>query len=190
MDAQTLITSLAARGITLIPDGNSLIARPRERLTDADRDAIRQRKADLLTYLRPALDEPKRNILACPACSGNDLRVSPAGGLLCGVCGRFLFLHVEASASIHPMAPLRACGALVCPDCRIHAPSPHRGTCRVPRIGPCGSRWFWLSPYRAIKCVACEGPTDLSMVEGWVMARESEVPEEIFKLLTIETPAQ
>jgi hypothetical protein len=119
-----------------------------------------------------------------------DLRVSPAGGLVCGGCGRFLFLHVEAGGSVHPMAPLRACGALVCPDCRIHVPSPHRETCRAPRVRPCGSRWFWLSPCRAIKCVACAGPTDLSMVEGWVMARESEVPEEIFKLLTVETPAQ
>jgi hypothetical protein len=52
MDAQALISNLAARGIALIPDGSSLIARPRERLTDADREAIRQRKAGLLTLLR------------------------------------------------------------------------------------------------------------------------------------------
>ena len=50
--AQALISNLAARGIALIPDGNSLIARPRERLTDADREAIRQSKPALLAHLR------------------------------------------------------------------------------------------------------------------------------------------
>jgi TubC N-terminal docking domain len=52
MDAQALISNLAARGIALIPDGSSLIARPRERLTEADRERIRQHKADLLDLLR------------------------------------------------------------------------------------------------------------------------------------------
>jgi len=189
MTAQTLILTLAARGITLTANGDTLTAQPRQRLTDADREAIRQHKADLLAYLRPA-PEPKRNVLACPACGGNDLRVSRAGGLLCGACGRFLFLHVEPGASVHPIAPLRPCGALVCRDCHVHSPSPHRETCRVPRIGPCGSRCFWMSAYRAVKCVACEGPANLSLVEGWVLAREREIPDEILKLLNVETPAQ
>ena len=49
--AQGLIANLAARGITLTPNGDSLIVQPRERLTDADRDAIRQHKAGLLALL-------------------------------------------------------------------------------------------------------------------------------------------
>jgi hypothetical protein len=51
MDPLALISNLAARGVTLIPDGDGLIARPRELITDADREAIRQRKADLMAYL-------------------------------------------------------------------------------------------------------------------------------------------
>jgi hypothetical protein len=52
LDAQALIQALAAKGVTLVPDGDGLIARPRERLTEADREAIRQRKADLIAHLR------------------------------------------------------------------------------------------------------------------------------------------
>jgi hypothetical protein len=47
-----------------------------------------------------------------------------------------------------------------------------------------------MSAYRAVKCVACEGPANLSLVEGWVLAREREIPDEILKLLNVETPAQ
>jgi len=126
----------------------------------------------------------------CPACQGSDLQPSPAGGLICQGCDRFLFLHFEPDAPAHPISPLRPCGAFVCTDCHVHSPSPHRETCRLPRMAPCGSRWFWLSPYRAIKCVACEGPANLALVEGWVTAREDQIPDEIFKLLNVETPAQ
>jgi hypothetical protein len=96
-----------------------------------------------------------------------------------------LFLRIEADAPVHLLAPLRACGALVCPDCRVHSPSPHRETCQAPSFEPCGSRWYWLSPHRAIKCVACEGPANLALVEAWVTAREREIPDEIFKLLNV-----
>jgi hypothetical protein len=135
---------------------------------------------------------------SCPACNGTDLRVSPAGGLVCGACGRFLFLHIEPDATAYASTPLRRCGALVCSDCRIHSPSPHRETCRVPRLEPCGSRWFWLSPFRAVKCVACASPTDLSLVEAWVLAPLDagegddgwRIPGEILSLLHVETPMQ
>ena len=51
MDAQALLSNLSARGIMLTPDGDALIARPRQRLTDADREAIRRHKAALLAHL-------------------------------------------------------------------------------------------------------------------------------------------
>jgi hypothetical protein len=57
-------------------------------------------------------------------------------------------------------------------------------------VRACRSRWFWLSPHGAIKCVASENPTDLSLVEGWILARETDegpdgfgVPGEILSLL-------
>jgi hypothetical protein len=51
MDVQALLSNLSARGIMLTPDGDALIARPRQRLTDADREAIRRHKAALLAHL-------------------------------------------------------------------------------------------------------------------------------------------
>ena len=62
-----------------------------------------------------------------------------------------------------PPMPLRRCGALVCRTCHAHGPSPHRVDCPLPRFDPCHSRWFWLSPHGAIKCVACAAAADL----GW-----------------------
>lgn len=51
MNAQALLSNLSARGIMLTPDGDALIARPRQRLTDADREAIRRHKTALLAHL-------------------------------------------------------------------------------------------------------------------------------------------
>jgi hypothetical protein len=51
-DAQSLLSSLGQRGIRLEADEGSLIARPASKLTDQDRELIRQHKAALLAYLR------------------------------------------------------------------------------------------------------------------------------------------
>jgi hypothetical protein len=51
MNALALLSNLSTRGIMLIPDGDALIARPRQRLTDADREAIRRHKSALLAHL-------------------------------------------------------------------------------------------------------------------------------------------
>lgn len=139
-----------------------------------------------------------RNITpVCSACHSTDLRVSPAGGLVCRGCGRFLMLRAGDDMPAVPAFPLRRCGALVCRDCRVHSPGPHREGCQAPRFEPCRSRWFWLSPYRAIKCVACASPPDLTLVEAWILARETGggddgwgIPGEILGLLHIETPMQ
>jgi hypothetical protein len=148
--------------------------------------------------LPPGLPETGNlNRPVCPVCQGSDLRFSPAGGLVCGGCGRFLFLQVGADAPGGPAFPLRRCGAMVCRDCRTHSPSLHREGCRAPRFEPCRSRWFWLSPYRALKCVACANPSDVALVEAWVLARETgegddgwRIPGEILSLLHIATPMQ
>lgn len=92
--------------------------------------------------------------------------------------------------------PLRPCGALVCRTCGAHSPPPHREGCPAPRFDPCRSRWFWLSPHRAIKCIACTAPADLGLVEAWVLARETGegedgcgIPTEILSLLrTVSMP--
>jgi hypothetical protein len=101
----------------------------------------------------------------------------------------------HARAAAHPSLPLRRCGSLVCRGCHAHSPDPHREGCWAPRFEPCRSRWFWLSPHRAIKCVACASPVDLALVEAWVLARETgegddgwRIPGEILSLLHVETP--
>jgi hypothetical protein len=51
MEAEALIASLAQRGIRLFPDGDGIIVEPASRLTEADRDAIRDRKREILALL-------------------------------------------------------------------------------------------------------------------------------------------
>lgn len=88
--------------------------------------------------------------------------------------------------------PLKPCGQLVCPRCKAMSPAPHRAGCADAAYAPCGSIWFWLSPYRAIKCVSCFPPADLALAEAWVMARggDHQVPNEILKVLPAVAPAQ
>jgi hypothetical protein len=49
---ESLLASLTVRGISLIPDGNGLIAQPASKLTDTDREAIRAHKTALLARTR------------------------------------------------------------------------------------------------------------------------------------------
>ena len=56
MDVEALLADLAARGIQITADGDDLIARPREQLTDTARTAIRAGKAEILAYLRAQQD--------------------------------------------------------------------------------------------------------------------------------------
>jgi hypothetical protein len=93
--------------------------------------------------------------------------------------------------------PLRRCGALVCRTCHVHSPSPHREGCAFPQFDPCRSRWFWLSPHGAIKCIACAAPSSLELVEAWVLARETgegadgwRIPGEILSALHVHAPLQ
>jgi hypothetical protein len=93
--------------------------------------------------------------------------------------------------------PLRRCGALVCRTCGAHSPSAHNGDCPAPPFDLCHSPWFWLSPHGAIKCVACSAPSDLALVEAWVLAHETgevghgeRIPAEVLSLLHINGPIQ
>lgn len=53
MNAQELVATFASRGISIAPNptGEKLVIEPASRLTDADRDAIKQAKPALLAYL-------------------------------------------------------------------------------------------------------------------------------------------
>lgn len=162
IDAVSLVDSLRRRDIRLIPDPPKLIVEPASKLTDADREAIRTHKPELLrllAYAEPEAPEPERNRW-------------PRRPL--------------------PPTSLRRCGALICRTCHVHSPTLHRTGCAFPRFDPCHSRWFWLSPHGAIKCVACAAPADLVLVEAWLLARETgegddgwRIPNEILSLLHI-----
>ncbi len=116
--------------------------------------------------------------------------VQPIQGLLEGlVVTEFL------ACTSAPAIPLRRYGSLV--SYFTHRPSPHREDCAFSFFEPSGSRWFWLSPHGAIKCVACASPADLSLVEAWVLARETgegadgwRIPGEILSLLHVASSPQ
>ncbi len=48
MDAQALVQDLTSRGIKLVPNGSKLTVQPASRLTNQDREAIREHKPALL----------------------------------------------------------------------------------------------------------------------------------------------
>jgi len=79
MRADTLLESLSGRGFKVLVDGGTIRVSPSSALTDADRQAIRDHKAellDLLTYghLCPGcagemrLQDRARDVWWCPAC--------------------------------------------------------------------------------------------------------------------------
>jgi tubulysin polyketide synthase-like protein len=95
-----------------------------------------------------------------------------------------------------PMA-VRRCGTLIYRTCHVLSPSPHRENCAFPRFVRCRSRWYWLSLHGAVKCVACATPSDLGLVQAWVLARETDegddgwrIPGEILSLLYVMSPPQ
>ena len=51
MTPQALLDTLAARGVRLLLDGDGLVVKPASKLTDADRQAIRNHKPELLRLL-------------------------------------------------------------------------------------------------------------------------------------------
>jgi hypothetical protein len=57
MQAETIVAQLRARGISLSLDGGSIVVRPRQKLTDSDRQLIREHKAELLTLVNAQIAE-------------------------------------------------------------------------------------------------------------------------------------
>jgi hypothetical protein len=51
MTAQALLDTLAQRGVRLVRDGTAIVVEPASKLTDADRQAIRRHKAELVRLL-------------------------------------------------------------------------------------------------------------------------------------------
>jgi hypothetical protein len=68
--AAVLLAVLRRRGIEVIANNGTIRARPRARLTDVDRVALRQHKADVLTLLDTECDERGAGLPAspCEAC--------------------------------------------------------------------------------------------------------------------------
>src|SRR5215468_4021001 len=108
MNATSLIESLAARGISLSPNGESVRVMPASALTDDDRRAIRDHKQEILLILRsgPA-DQPRIGTFGRPMvvrgrqlptldclwapCSGS-LTLHGRDRFLCGDCGTWFRL--------------------------------------------------------------------------------------------------
>jgi hypothetical protein len=98
MDAHQLLNDFHIRGIRLIPEGHNLAVEPASRLTDTDREAIRQAKPELLRLLAPAPEciieatftpasAPTYNAAEfppCPGCGQVRYWLAPGGRVLCG----------------------------------------------------------------------------------------------------------
>jgi hypothetical protein len=162
MIASELLSDLTRRGVRLEPRLH--IEAPTGTLTSVEREALRLHKLDLLRFL---LDDN-------PSDAPTGLEPS----------------HVRLPERPREPLPLRRCGALVCRTCDTLSPSTHREGCSFPRYDLCGSRWFWLSSHRAIKCISCSGTADLSLVDAWVLAREDSIPPEILSLVHVAGPEQ
>ncbi len=107
MNVEALLADFARRGIRLEPDGNALIARPRQLLTDADRATIRSHGPELLAYLHqeqveqeidrlaagdgwrplPPAGAPAYSIVETCRCYGVALRIDGDGCLVVGKAG-------------------------------------------------------------------------------------------------------
>lgn len=171
MNAQEILAQARQLGADLIVMDGKLKASPPGVLPPELKAAIRDRAAEIKAQLR---GEQERPTAAEP---------EPE--------------RTRWPTTFRSPTPIRRCGALVCRSCDVLSPSPHRQGCASSRFDSCGSRWFWLSPYGAIKCVACSAPTDLALVEAWVLARETgegddgwRVPGEVLSLLHVDSPRQ
>ncbi|SRR5579884_560169 len=92
-DIDSLLAGFARRGIRLIPSPPHVIVEPASLLTDQDRQAIRQRKAELLAALTR---EVPVESAACDACRG----FHAAGH------------RAAAMPPVLPVGPCRSCGGV------------------------------------------------------------------------------
>jgi hypothetical protein len=130
-------------------------------------------------------------------CNSSDCEKSEITNIQGGASADDLRLPERYPRDWRAPMPLRRCGALICRTCHVHSPSPHRENCAFPRFVRCRSRWYWLSLHGAVKCVACATPSDLGLVQAWVLARETgegddgwRIPGEILSLLYVMSPPQ
>lgn len=107
MNAASLIESLAWRGISVLADGDTIKVSPASGLTDEDRLAIRDHKAELLALLGRQPDAPRLGSFARPmvvrgtqmsddiclwATCGGSMTAHGHNRYLCGACGTWFEL--------------------------------------------------------------------------------------------------
>jgi hypothetical protein len=157
-----------------------------------------------MNYLQSFIEEKKRAERAqAPADETDKTRSVSFGGESRDRSSATFFQNQDTEQRLRwpeharPANSLRRCGALICQSCNAHSPSRHQEGCAFPRFEACRSRWFWLSAQGAIKCVACAAPDDLTLVEAWILARETGdggdglgIPGEILSLLHTGSPIQ
>jgi tubulysin polyketide synthase-like protein len=146
MNITALLSDLASRHIQVISIGNKLVARPKARLTDADREAIRQHKVELLALLTCAeqIEEadidrlargdgwqpnPAESIVATCQRYSVALRIDPTGDLVVGKTGANADQPTQSwpSLLIAIEAHLEAVAALVASGWNLRAEFPERG---------------------------------------------------------------
>jgi hypothetical protein len=194
MEIEHFLTDLRDRGVRLTREGDRLVAAPRSKLTDHDRNFIRENNPILLAILGggeakvplPAAPEARMDLNpSCPRCGGPMPQLH-AMAPVCPTCGA-MFTHEPIAAGTPGLTTtLRRCGSLLCRTCGAMSPSAHREGCAFPRFDKCDSRWWWLSvAHDAIKCVGCSRPASMSIVRGWILAPPADTPGEILSLMRL-----
>lgn len=86
MTAQALVEQFRARGVTLRPDGDLLRFRPKSALTPEDLALLRQRKPEILDYLRAQASPSPTEKVVCFCCHERRFWVSTHGVTVCAKC--------------------------------------------------------------------------------------------------------
>jgi hypothetical protein len=87
----SFLSGLARRGVAVAVEGDRLVVRPSDRLTDADRDTLRRHRAELLAYLTGNVPEPWDRLVATHLMEQADAAVEESGVSGC---------HPDVAASV------------------------------------------------------------------------------------------
>jgi hypothetical protein len=86
MTATDLVRQLHARGVVLVPDGDTLRCRPKSALSPEDLAALKAMKAEVIATLTSRPSVQQTAALKCFSCKGHQFWRSTYGVVICATC--------------------------------------------------------------------------------------------------------